>query len=346
MAFLKKYPVFVSLLVVLLLAFVAEIFVFFNLSARTAAARKATENSGKTLEHYLNLSPAPTAENLELAEENVADLREELGRRIGKVRGQIQSSVGENTPASPSDLLFELQGFVDRYTTRARSAREDGQAIRLPANFGFGFRDLLDSGVPPSESLIPGLWKQKEIMQYLLDALYSSDPISISTIEREQFAEEVVPEEAPRTVSGRRTTRTTVRTGPQGIFTINPLISARVPGAIDTLAFRVQFTGYTSTLRRFLAQLAEFKLPIVVRSVEVNLSQEKPEQRQGDDLGGIFGSPQKQPAVTEDNRSRRPVVVDNVSQFTVVVEFIQVVLETSDENGNSDSAGTAEAFDF
>ena len=42
-----------------------------------------------------------------------------------------------------------------------------------------------------------------------------------------------------------------------------------MPGAIDTLAFGLTFTGYTDSLRGLLNDLAKFDLPIVVRSIKV-----------------------------------------------------------------------------
>jgi hypothetical protein len=46
-----------------------------------------------------------------------------------------------------------------------------------------------------------------------------------------------------------------------------------VPGAINTLAFGLTFTGYTDSLRELLNNLAKFDLPFVVRSIEVERPQ-------------------------------------------------------------------------
>ncbi len=348
MSFIKKYPIFTALLVLLSLVFAAQVYLFVSMSARTDSARTASERAARTLQSYLHLSPAPTADNLERAEANVKALGSELRQRINSVRGQIESAVGQDVPGSASDMLFELQSFVDRYNALARAPGDDLDPIQLPANFGFSFRALLDSGVPPEDRYIPGLWKQKEIIQYLMDSLYAAGPISITAVEREALIE--TAEEAPRT---RRTTAerpgrtTTTRTTQQGIFTINPLISARVPGAVETMAFRIQFTGYTGALREFLVRLSDFDLPVVVRSVEVSpapAAAAATGQRSDDVFGGIFGTQQRAETTAED-RSRRPVVVDNVSRFTVVVEFIQVVLQDPDAP-EFDAAETAEVFDL
>lgn len=353
MAFFKKYPIFTALLVILLLIFAAQIYFFSKLRTDTEVARVAAERSARTLQTYLQTSPAPTAANLELAEGNVKALSDELRQRIQAVRGQIDSAVGQDVPASASDLLFEVQSFVDRYNALARAPGDEIDPIQLPANFGFSFRNLLDSGVPPEDSQIPGLWKQKEIIQYLMDSLYASGPISITAVDRELLVQDPVQEET-RSRRGQTSGRSSSRNTTQGIFSINPLISARVPGAVETLAFRIQFTGYTSALRDFLVQLSSFELPVVVRSVEVApapAGATAAAQSGGDDVfGGIFGSQQQRPqAPVEDDRSRRPVVVDNVSSFTIVVEFIQVVLDEADVADAAeklDAAQAAEGMDL
>ena len=50
---------------------------------------------------------------------------------------------------------------------------------------------------------------------------------------------------------------------------VDPRVTARVKGFIDTMAFRITFTGQTAALRNFVVRLAEFELPILVREVEV-----------------------------------------------------------------------------
>ena len=94
--------------------------------------------------------------------------------------------------------------------------------------------------------------------------------------------------------------------------------SARVPGAIDTLAFQVKFTGYTPTLRKFLNNLAYFQLPVVVRSVEVNRLDAKPQGRSSEAFGNVST------LNTDDNKT--PVISEIESIFTVTLEFIEVII--------------------
>ena len=58
--------------------------------------------------------------------------------------------------------------------------------------------------------------------------------------------------------------------GDSSIFEIGSSVTSKVEGAIDTIPFEISFSGKTNTLRDFLNRLAEFKRPIVVRSINVS----------------------------------------------------------------------------
>jgi hypothetical protein len=126
-------------------------------------------------------------------------------------------------------------------------------------------------------------------------------------------------------------------------FQINPAVSARVPGAIDTLAFRVTFTGYTPTLRKFLNNLAQFDLPIVVRSVvadrpATNAKAAKSKQSKAsniDDIFSVFGGSsapaEAASAKAAPQANQTPVISETESSFTVTLEFIEIILPSNSE---------------
>ena len=121
--------------------------------------------------------------------------------------------------------------------------------------------------------------------------------------------------------------------GQQGeSFQIKDAISARVPGAIDTLAFQLSFTGYTDSLRIFLNNLAKFDLPIVVRSVDVqrpNKSKSTTDAITGNNLDSIFGAFAASNDDEAPEEAQKPVISENISTFTVVLEFIEIVLPSN-----------------
>ena len=85
----------------------------------------------------------------------------------------------------------------------------------------------------------------------------------------------------------------------------------RVPGRLEGDAFRLEFIGQTTALREFLNALAAFKLPVIVRSVEVEpLNAQLP-------AAASAGPPAAGAPV--------PLVVQNFSRFVVVVELVRLI---------------------
>ena len=127
---------------------------------------------------------------------------------------------------------------------------------------------------------------------------------------------------------------------------MDPATSARVPGFVETIPFRLTFVGRTASLRSFLNELASFKVPAVVRSVEVEpLSSENG----GGDRSGQ-GRPPRRPGVdgffsTANGDSplaqvapEKPLVEQVDSRFIVTVEIVSLVQKDSVE----ESSETAE----
>jgi hypothetical protein len=128
---------------------------------------------------------------------------------------------------------------------------------------------------------------------------------------------------------------------PKDTFTIDPLVSARVPGAVDTMAFRFKFIAYSDTLRGFLDALAKFEYPLVVRSVEVEPATEDALKAAKaasaaapvDASSGIVlpGAADASATATPDQSAapagpvKAAVVKNNLSEFTVVIEYINLI---------------------
>ncbi|HKK18214.1 MAG TPA: Amuc_1100 family pilus-like protein, partial [Opitutales bacterium] len=199
--------------------------------------------------------------------------------------------------------------------------------IETPANFAFGFERYIDEAVMLQDpDKVSSLDKQRQILSYLLTQLIEADPQSINAVRRESV--ESVEQKSKST------------------FSIDPAVSARVPGAIDTMAFSITFSGYTDVLREFLNSLAQFELPIVVRSVEVERPSGKetvvapPRQRNTDNIFDLFGGGQEETTASQevDPEGPKPVIEENISRFTVILEFIEVVLPDTQNQEVSDPA--------
>ncbi len=340
MGFFKKYPVFTSLVAVFCLLFVAGlVFIYLSYTGLTKA-EKRFDQTERSYRSALGLSPAPTSENAEVSEKNVQELATALQAQIEATKGRVPTFISKKPPQTETDMLFQLEAFKEQFTKDAAEvvplgAPEGTTGIKLPDDFAFSFSRFLDSGTPPPAKFIPAIYEQKEILAYLLRKLYDSEPFSIESIQREVQIQDVETEKSD-TASGSNARRSNAgnANGPKDEFEVGS-ISARVPGAVETVAFRFVFTGYTPSLRTFLKQLEEFELPLVVRSVEVQPFQQKSTARssssnRADNPFSLFdmgGDADAAPNEAAREASREPVVEENLSQFTVVVEYIKVLVK-------------------
>lgn len=236
------------------------------------------------------VQPAPTPENealvaagLEQANAALAAMRADLtGRSLSVDRLKLQS-VPERRP----DAFFDIADFVERMRFRAEQA-----GVGLKSDERFGFAEFAHVG--PEQDEIPAVFRQRLVMQYLLEQLFDARPERLLTVRRER-----------PTSATSRDTRATTTTASADLFEVDPRMTARVPGFVDATAFRLEFTGGTGTLRTFLNRLSTFELPLVVRSVEVERQNEPPGLRASE--GEIA-----------------PLVVPATSRFTVTVEYIEL----------------------
>ena len=336
----KKNPVFFVLIIVFVLIFFAGIYLAFSKAGDASDAQDQVAASESQLQHVLRAAPAPSLDNVQAARENVEALRAELQR----IREDLQPGARLTPSTDGVRVTAAIQRYITEFQRRAASheseayttATGEPASIAIPNNFAFGFEQFIDQAtVPDNPAVIPVLDKQRQILTYILNQLIASDPRGIERVQREVVERRTETTQAERRGAGGRTQSST--------FTINPAISARVPGAIDTLAFSVTFSGYTDTLRQFLNNLAVFDLPLVVRSVEVRrpASERATTGRTAargtlDDIFGSVGGAAngaREPVVRTEEQ--KPVIEDNISTFTVTLEFIEIILPSNSEENPS-----------
>lgn len=334
MGFFKKYPAFASLVTVFVLLFIAGlVFIFLSWSS-LGKAQKSYEQAESSYKAALGLNPAATAQNVETSEKNVQALAAALQVQVDDTKGRVPTFISKDVPKTEADMLFQLEAFKEQFTKDAaeiepQGAEKGAVGMTLPKDFEFGFSRFLSTGTPPPAKYIPEVFEQKEILSYILRKLYDSRPFSLVQIQREVVVEDVAP--AQPQPGNNKQAKQNAGKGNNDEFEIGAL-SARVPGAVETVAFRLVFTGYTQSLRDFLKSLEEFELPLVVRSVEVQPAEKKatasstPSRASSPfdlfDTGGAAGPTEEQKAA-----AKEPIVEENVSQFTVVVEYIKVLVE-------------------
>jgi hypothetical protein len=331
--FFKRYPIFTALLAVCLLGFAVEVFFVFKSRTVAGKAHRSLASAESSLSAALSVSPAATDANLQAAKQNVADLQ---GQLDGIVKTLQATGNFSPAPADAVTLLADIQHFVDNFNSEAK---EKQIVISDPANFTFGMGQYVGPVAPPPPDKIALVFKQMEILEYILNQLFAAKPadqaMMLETVEREN--------EVPVTNTGNNNS---ADQGPKETFAVDPLVSARVTGAVDTLAFRIKFIAYSDALRAFLNELAQFDYPLVVRSVEVQpatqdtlnaaMAAANPSAAPaGTDTSGVTlgggavaatgTDTGNQTAAAPAGPVREAVIKDNLSEFTVVIEYINLI---------------------
>lgn len=333
----KKHPLFTAVFALLLAIFVAGIVYDGILLDKNEKAQKGELKARKSYETALKNDP--TQKTLDEAEANLVRLREHLNL-LDKDLSRDNSKVLAPCPAKAGFELLEL--LVQKKNQWTSLAQESGVAI--PDNFSFSFgRYLADGAKPPADSAVPAIWRQASILENILTKLYSSKPkdseMSIVLIQREVLPEETDVQAASRT-AGRRTTRYSRNVNASETFEVPQYITARKKGSISALGYKIVFTGYTDAMRNFLNKLNGYDLMLVVRSVEVkpfvgtalrvkSATPETPSLTDEAALAAAFEATDEPASAAETTAEvaapvKDPVVTENVSEFTFIIEYVEV----------------------
>ena len=199
-----------------------------------------------------------------------------------------------------ADAFFDLAWFVEYM--RAAAAERD---VRLNDAEHFGFASHTRSA--PTQEQVDRVLRQRLRLEALLTSLFDARPARLESVRRES------PDGA---VAGRA--RTSESSTPDH-FSLESRLSLRRSGWVDTLAFRVAFTGDTACLRRFINRVASDPTPWVVRLVEV-----EPEAPGGAALP------------TEGDRSPAlPAIRPRPLRFVVTVESVEGLVGRRSESGGA-----------
>ena len=322
MGLFKKNPAFCAFCLLAVLVFTAGAALVVIESGKLSKSKQQVASADSQISGLLQAIPAPTSANVQAAQQNAAALSAQLLSIRENLQRGSRLTISNDGTRVMSGLQKYISNFRRQVATHVNTA-EIAAPIQVPQDFAFGFEKYLKTtNISEDSSIVPQLDKQRQILSYILNQLIAADPAGIQAVERELMGS------ADSKVSG---------------FQINPSISARVPGAIDTLAFRVTFTGYTPTLRKFLNNLAQFDLPIVVRSVTVDrpatnakaAKTKKSKASNIDDIFSVFGGssgPTEAASVdAASDANQIPVISETESSFTVTLEFIEIILPSSSE---------------
>jgi len=333
MGFIKRYPIFCTLLFVFLLVLGGGVYLALGQMKKLDQAKDGYEANLRQIEQVSRGAVydaetgqriVPSSENREKLEARLAEVQLDLN----KIRNNMVART-ENILVPPADeftFLPKLQSFISRMKSFAKT-----NEVTLQGDEAFGFAKYAIDAVQPPKDLVPLLDRQRQVLQYILRQLIESKPTAILSVERELV--EATPDQ--NQARGARNENKN-----DDVFTIEELVTARSNEFINTFAFRIVFTGRTDVLRTFLNKVSQFELPLIVRSVEVRPTSEQdvpkaatPErgsQNSANDIFALFGGnepEEAEPAAEPVDDSRKPVITENKSRFTVVVEFVEVEIE-------------------
>lgn len=296
MEWLKRNSLFGAVLfIAALLAMEGSLWARHRAQARRALA--VLERKAEERDRLARQSPAPTIENERAIARDLADAQKMLAAWWA-ARREREGGAPVAPPERVVDFFFDLAAFVEK--TRALAAHA---GVSMKPDERFGFATHAKEG--PAAELVPAVFRQRMVAQQLLEALLGARPQSLLAVQRERplsaaqrDLRHLSPsDEVPALTGGK----------PEDFFALDPALSVRVPGQVDSDAFRVEFTGQTPALREFLNSLVRLTPPVIIRSVEV------------EPLAGEM--PDKMPAASTGTPA--PLVARNVSRFAVVVEAIR-----------------------
>lgn len=300
MDWLRKNPLFAAVLALGFTAVVAQGWFIYATWQRTKRAEIALRQRQEERDWLARQSPALSPANSDAITADVAAAEKKLTELRRTLAGRPRW-----LPAAPkrtTDAYFALASFAEK--TRALAVR---QQVELRPDERFGFASYANVG--PEPELLGAVHRQRVIVEHVVESLLEARPRALLGVQREHPLTEAQRAALRQPATpGAAAPAAEPRAGGEAkdFFEPDPQLRLRLPGLAETEAFRVEFTGQTQTLRAFLNELAAFKLPLVVRSVEVEAlpSDPAPAERK-------IGAPV-------------PLVAQNFSKFAVVLEFVEL----------------------
>ena len=331
MASFKSHPVFSSLLIVICVVVAGEAWICYNrfeVAKKSAAGLRAKRTELASLEA---VRPFPSEESKAAVEADLRRTQVALDTMRAQLKGRgpaAEQLRNTKIPAEPTDMFFDLATFIEKTREKAQQG-----AVKIKADERFGFATYANAG--PERDLIPQVFLQRQIAQYLIEALIDAHPSELVSLQRERPLTKAQRDLLGTGQSLPPVSRSSAPGGESDLFEIDPRITARVPGFVVATSFRLNFIGDTGALRAFLNKLATFELPLVVRSVEVapataTAGTAGSATTNQTTLSAIF-SPDAATATpaTVSTVKTKPLVEKILSQFTVTVEFIDLVTTTA-----------------
>jgi len=329
-----------------------SVFAFFCYRANAESARglKAARNAQDAL--LSGHAFAPGAAKVSLNDKNVAAAAEdvkEMEIHVASLRAAIagnpEMAIKGKASANSAEMSALLRESVDGWRKLAAD-----QGIKLlpnePTAFGF-HRYIHNQGTSPKREF-QKVDQQRQIIDFLIRQLVESrpagSPLLIESVDREPIETFVlVPEGKPGAGTYVPSDDAAVR---NEIDEFAPVRTYDHRNLVDSLSFRVRFSGYTPTLRTFVNKIRNSGRPLAITTIDVSLATKEVEKILGSSAansaagapaaaapalqGGFFPAEEAAPptngskpaASLEDKRVL--VVPRKVSAFVVQVDYLSI----------------------
>lgn len=235
------------------------------------------------------LVPSPTesaAENIESAllysQASAWRLRESLQPTGSEVERRAAALV----PRSGTEAYFEIAALVERMKSKARERH-----VGLEVEERFGFQEFATT--EPAGHQTEHVLRDCRVAEYVLSALFAAEPQRLIGFQRGQ----------PVTVVGERASAR------EDGFLADWARTEADLKRIHSAAYRLVFAGETPALRGLLNRLAEFRLPVVVRSVAAEAIEASGKVLASSETAGVL----------------RPVTRRTLTRFTVTLELVELL---------------------
>jgi hypothetical protein len=351
----RKNPLFATSLTLCAILVLGEGWLIYDrFDASRAAAKKLVQKETELMA-MRDLTPVPTRPVAAAIEADLARARRAVVVMQAELKGRgpaAERLSSAKIPPARTEAFFDLATFVEK--TRELAKKADVEIRPEAARLGFA----LYANEGPKEDRIPAVFHQRQVVQYVIESLVEARPRAILAVQRERALNKsekdafvaaqaataaagagATPEPPPEAAPG---TGSAPEPESPDIFVIDPRVTARAPGFIDTTPVRVVFTGQTGALRTFLNKLASFELPVLVREVEVDRASAEESTAAAiipsDDAASaeeasapsvvLVAKPKTPAAVTvpaPKPSTAAPIVANPLSKYTVTVEYLDLV---------------------
>jgi hypothetical protein len=373
----RKYPLFASALTLCALLVLGEGWLIYDRFAASRAAQKKLVEREAELMAMKDLVPVPTRPVATAIEADLARARRAVAAMQVELSGRgpaAERLSGAKVPTARTEAYFDLATFVEK--TRELAKKNDVEIRPEAARLGFA----LYANEGPKEDRIASAFHQRQVVQFVLESLIEARPRSIFSVQRERAlnkSEKDALLAAQAAAAAAASGSAPPEPPPEGtagpgsppepespeLFVIDPRVTARAYGYIDTTPVRVVFTGQTAVLRSFLNKLASFELPVLVREVEVDRASAEEiaaaavvSAEAGNVADAAADTPPapsvvlaivpKAPAAPTSGKPLPkvpvaiPIVSKPLSKFTVTVEYLDLVAAPASETPAADAKPT------